>query len=297
MAELAEQPTADAAAHRQAGRSLRHGDLRRRRRSHRAHAHPRALQPGARRTALPRLRRGRRRPHPDVERRLPQARPRRRQSLLRRMRRRRTLGVVRRALLLFRRRLRRRQALSRSSKTFSTKVDQDHSAHGNFFYYLATAPSFFGPIVAETRRRRTDGAGERPLAARDHRKALRTRSRIGQSAQPATAQSSRRKPDLPHRPLPRQRNRPEHHGVPLRQRNLRARSGTAATSTTCRSPSPRPSASKAAAATTITPARCATWCRTTSCSSSASPPWSRRFPSTPTRCATSRPRFCTPSSP
>jgi len=32
-------------------------------------------------------------------------------------------------------------------KDLLTKVDHDHSAHQNFFYYLATAPSFFGPIV------------------------------------------------------------------------------------------------------------------------------------------------------
>jgi len=30
---------------------------------------------------------------------------------------------------------------------FLNKVDQDHGAHQNFFYYLATAPAFFGPIV------------------------------------------------------------------------------------------------------------------------------------------------------
>jgi glucose-6-phosphate 1-dehydrogenase len=28
-----------------------------------------------------------------------------------------------------------------------TKLDQDHSTHGNFFYYMAVAPNFFGPIV------------------------------------------------------------------------------------------------------------------------------------------------------
>src|SRR5260370_33991883 len=32
-------------------------------------------------------------------------------------------------------------------KDFLAKVDQEHSTHQNFFYYLATAPSFFGPIV------------------------------------------------------------------------------------------------------------------------------------------------------
>jgi glucose-6-phosphate 1-dehydrogenase len=34
-------------------------------------------------------------------------------------------------------------------KTFLEKVDQDHSTHGNYFFYLATAPSFFGPIVEQ----------------------------------------------------------------------------------------------------------------------------------------------------
>ena len=28
-----------------------------------------------------------------------------------------------------------------------TKIDQDHSTHQNFFYYMAVAPNFFGPIV------------------------------------------------------------------------------------------------------------------------------------------------------
>src|ERR1700733_1133069 len=32
-------------------------------------------------------------------------------------------------------------------KDFLAKVDQEHSTHQNFFYYLATAPSYFGPIV------------------------------------------------------------------------------------------------------------------------------------------------------
>ena len=27
------------------------------------------------------------------------------------------------------------------------KIDQDHATHENFFFYLATAPSYFGPVV------------------------------------------------------------------------------------------------------------------------------------------------------
>src|SRR5271169_2911717 len=34
-------------------------------------------------------------------------------------------------------------------KDFLKKVDQDHTTHSNFFFYLATAPSFFGPIVEQ----------------------------------------------------------------------------------------------------------------------------------------------------
>src|ERR1700730_244003 len=32
-------------------------------------------------------------------------------------------------------------------KDLLQKVDKDHASHGNYFYYLATAPDFFGPIV------------------------------------------------------------------------------------------------------------------------------------------------------
>ena len=32
-------------------------------------------------------------------------------------------------------------------KEFLVKIDHDHSTHQNFFYYLATAPNYFGPIV------------------------------------------------------------------------------------------------------------------------------------------------------
>jgi glucose-6-phosphate 1-dehydrogenase len=34
-------------------------------------------------------------------------------------------------------------------KTLLQQVDKDHSTHGNFFFYLATAPDFFGSIVEQ----------------------------------------------------------------------------------------------------------------------------------------------------
>src|SRR5580700_11829161 len=37
--------------------------------------------------------------------------------------------------------------LYRKIKDRLAQIDRDHSTHENFFYYLATAPSYFGPIV------------------------------------------------------------------------------------------------------------------------------------------------------
>jgi len=34
-------------------------------------------------------------------------------------------------------------------KTTLEKLDKDHSTHGNYFFYLATAPDFFGPVVEQ----------------------------------------------------------------------------------------------------------------------------------------------------
>ena len=57
-----------------------------------------------------------------------------------------------------------------------TQVDKDHGTRGNYFYYLATSPSFFSVVVKQL------GAapGERRprLAAGDHRKTVRPRLRF-----------------------------------------------------------------------------------------------------------------------
>ena len=78
-----------------------------------------------------------------------------------------------------------RQTLPRRSQRLLTKVDQDHSAHGNFFYYLATAPSFFGPIVQKlstTGLMKQENSHWRRVIIE---KPFGQRSRIGQSPQPA----------------------------------------------------------------------------------------------------------------
>ncbi len=148
--------------------------------------------------------------------------PRGRQSVLRGMRGRRSLGVVHAPLLLLCRRFQRRQAVS-ATQGFSRQGGSGALGPPEFFLLPGDRAQFLRADRAEALCRRIDGTSQRPLAASGHREALRARSGVGQSTEPATAQRSRRKTDLPHRSLSRQRNRTEHHGFPLCQRNLRAR--------------------------------------------------------------------------
>ena len=101
-------------------------------------------------------------------------------------------------------------------------IDAEQHTEGNYLFYLATAPKFFAPIVQQLGAAGLSTARERTLAARRHREALRARSRVGQGAEPRDQERAAGKSDLPHRSLPGQRDRAEHHGLPLRQRHLRA---------------------------------------------------------------------------
>ena len=107
-------------------------------------------------------------------------------------------------------------------KDLLDKVDKDHSTHGNYLYYLATAPDFFGPIVehlAEVGLMQEDNQHwRRVVIEKPFGHDLESARLLNQQL----LQVARRKADLPHRSLPGQGNRPEHPGVPLRQRNLRA---------------------------------------------------------------------------
>ena len=127
-------------------------------------------------------------------------------------------------------------------------------------------------IDREAARRRTGSPTSRTpaLVARIvDREAVRARRRTAAALDDARCTGLPRAPGLPHRPLPRQGDGPEHPRASASPTGSSSRSGTATTSTTCRSPSPSRSASRAAAASTRRPARCATSCRTT-CSSCSS---------------------------
>ena len=101
------------------------------------------------------------------------------------------------------------------------EFEQEAGEPLNRAFYLSTAPSFFPVIVEELGRSRARPPRGRG-GPRDHREALRHDARGGARAQPPGARHLRGDPGLPHRPLPRQGDRPEHDGVPLRQRHVRA---------------------------------------------------------------------------
>ena len=280
-------------------RSLRHGDLRRGRRSDRPQADSRALQPGARSDLLSRefaVVGVARTPHDRTT-----TSARKFTTTSRHCRGERVDHDLWEwflaPLLLLHRRFQRRQPVSAAERLARTRSIR------------TTRPTRISSTTSRPRPTSSARSSSKLSAAglmeedNGHWRRVIIEKPFGHDLESAKAlnqqllQGGRRKADLPHRSLPGQRNRPEHYGVPLRQRNLRA---------DLEPPLHRPRADLggrnrrrrgARQLLRSRRARCATWCRTTSCNSSASPRWSRRFPSTPMRCATSRPRFCTPSSP
>src|SRR3954447_12849470 len=105
--------------------------------------------------------------------------------------------------------------------------DEEAGQPLNRAFYLSTAPEFF-PVIVERlgagQPHCRQGAGV-PRGRRSplhHREAVRHDVGRGQGAQRARAVGLRGAPGLPDRPLPGQGDRPEHDGVPVRQRALRA---------------------------------------------------------------------------
>ena len=149
-------------------------------------------------------------------------------------------------------------------------------------FYLATAPDLFVPDRRAARRARPRRAAH-PHRARE---ADRQERRLGPGRQRRHRHGLPGGAHLPDRPLSRQGDGAEPDGAALRQRPVRA--------AVERRPY-RPCADHGRRGTRRRGPRrllrhgrraCATWCRTTCCSCSASSPWSRRPRSRPMRCAT-----------
>ena len=107
-------------------------------------------------------------------------------------------------------------------KDLLDKVDTDHSTHGNHMYYLATAADFFGPgveqLAAVGLMQEDNQHWRRVVIEKPFGHDLESARLLNQQLLRVASE----KADLPHRPLPGQRNGPEHPGVALCQRNFRA---------------------------------------------------------------------------
>src|SRR5712691_1145557 len=79
-----------------------------------------------------------------------------------------------------------------------TELDEERGTAGNRLYYFAVPPSAIGTLVKELGGRRSAEGWVRLIIEKPFGR------------------------DLPHRPLPRQGNRPEHAGAAVRERHLRA---------------------------------------------------------------------------
>jgi len=178
-------------------------------------------------------------------------------------------------------------------KSFLDKVDQDHSTHGNYLFYLATAPRFFGSIAEQL------AAAGLVEENNQHWRRVIIEKPFGHDLESAKALNQQ----LLKVADEKQIYRIDHYlGKETVQNILAFRFANGIFEPIwnrryidhVRSQCVRRWGWSSAAAITTTPARCATWFRITLCNSSASRRWNRRSLSRPTRCGMSRPRFCMP---
>ena len=165
-------------------------------------------------------------------------------------------------------------------------IERTLGLHGNRVFYLATPPSSFASVIrslgeAELAPKPPPLGAPQPPGAPPPFARVIIEKPFGTDLETARAlnrdihETLDERPDLPDRSLPRQRDRPEPAGVPLRERHLRA---------ALEQPLRRPRADHRrrehrrrgrAAATSSRPASCATWCRTTCSRCCACSRWSR----------------------
>ena len=194
--------------------------LRRDRRPDQAAVDAGAVQPARQQTAAGQVRNRRRQQRRDELRRFPQAARRGDQAIRDDQGQRRSLEILRPAHLVHGGRL------QGSGDLHQTQVGARGRRQGA--RHAGKLPVLYRGIAKFLRRDRqavgrrgTHQGSRRALAQSDHREAVRSRFGIGQRAQSRNRRLHPREPDLPHRSLSRQGNRPEHHGVSLRQRLLR----------------------------------------------------------------------------
>jgi hypothetical protein len=102
------------------------------------------------------------------------------------------------------------------------QLDKSHQTGGNRLFYMSTPPEAFEGIIRVLGERERNGENGKGWSRLIVEKPVRHRSEDRAGAEQAALPVLARGPDLPHRPLPRQRGVAEHHGDAVRQRDLRA---------------------------------------------------------------------------
>jgi glucose-6-phosphate 1-dehydrogenase len=101
-------------------------------------------------------------------------------------------------------------------------IERERNTKGNRLFYLATPPAGFAPIgthLGESGLAREDnGAWRRIIIEKPFGTDLASAQALNQKLLSLLKEDQ----SLPHRSLPRQRNRPEHSGIAFRQRLVRA---------------------------------------------------------------------------
>ena len=145
----------------------------------------------------------------------------------------------------------------------------------NRVFYLSTSPAFFSVIVGKLGEHGLDRHEDSEVRVVIE-KPIGTQPGRGAGAEQGGARRPQGGPGLPDRPLPGQGDGPEHAGVPVRQRPVRADLEPQLHRLRADHGVGGHRDRHAAPATTTPPARCATWCRTTCSSCCACCAWSRR---------------------
>ncbi len=201
--------------------AVRDGDLRRHGRPDQAQAHPGDLQPDHQRAAARRVRHRRRRPFAADGRGIPAAHGEGPARARHRRDREGQAPVADRALELCRRRSRETGDVQGSGQG-AGEARRGARNERQLSLLPRGAAQRLRRLREAARRRGSAARGGWELAARDHREAVRARPRVRARPEPSAPRGAAREPDLPHRSLPGQGDGAEHHGVPLRQRHLRA---------------------------------------------------------------------------
>ncbi len=146
------------------------------------------------------------------------------------------------------------------SRRVPRKTDAQVGTPGNYLFYLSVSPRFFAPIVQNLGKsglaKEENGRWRRVIIEKPFGHDLPSAVELNRNIKAV----HRREADLPDRPLPREGDGPEPHGVPVRERDVRADLEPQLHRPRADHRCARSSASRDAAATTTPRARCGTWC-------------------------------------